>query len=124
LALTAALGGTHPIILIAVPVTVFVAAWAAGIFGFSNSNNNVKLTSVIFPDGRVHLESGEIRFTAAVLDTQQWSTDRLAVLRIKAGGKRRNLLILASRQRDVDEFRRLAVWLRQDLCNNAGMLHQ
>jgi len=110
----------YPVMLSALSVAVFAAAWPFPILDFSKANNKVKLTLVIFPDGRVHLESGEMRSIAGYLDGQQWSTRHLAVLRINDGGRCRNLLILSRQQHDANAFRRLSVWLRQDLCNNAG----
>lgn len=120
LVVVAALIGPHPVVLIAISVPVFVVAWLTPILDFSKAHNHVKLTSVIFPDGQVHLESQETRLIAGRLDGQQWCTRHLAVLRIIDGGKCRNLVILSRRQQDANEFRRLSVWLRQDLCNNAS----
>jgi hypothetical protein len=47
------------------------------------------------------------------LDGQQWSTGRMAVLRIVVAGSVRKLLILSSKQRRTGDFRRLNIWLRQ-----------
>jgi len=119
LALVAALESPHPFLLAAAAASLFCARWLKVILDFSKSNNHVELTSVIFPDGKVQLESGQERVFVGVLDGRQWCTRHLAVLKIGAGDKRRSLLILPGRQH-ADEFRRLGVWLRQDQCNNVS----
>lgn len=119
LTVVAALISPHPVALFAVSVLVFCAARVAGILDFSKSNNEVELTLVIFADGHAHLKSGDVRLEAGVLDARQWYTHLLAVLRIRAGDSGRNLVILPGQQRNVDEYRRLGVWLRHKLCNNA-----
>lgn len=119
LALVAALIGPSPVMSIAVAGSVFLVAWIAFILDFSKSNNNVELTSVIFPDGEIQLESGKRRLFVGVLNGRQWCTRHLAVLRIMALDGSRSLVILPGRQRDADEFRRLSVWLRQERCNDA-----
>jgi len=120
LVLIAALFSPLPGSFIAAVASVFVVGWFVLILDFSKSNNNVELTSVIFPDGRVQLESGGKRLIAGILDGQQWCTRHLAVLRVNDGDRRRNLVILSGQQQDADEFRRLSVWLRLDLCDIAS----
>ena len=58
--------------------------------------DNIKLISVIFPDGRVKLESaGKIRIEG-ILSGGQWNTSHLTVLRYKTGGKRQQIVLLLS----------------------------
>lgn len=118
--LIAALSSLLPGLFIAAAASVFALGWFVFILDFSKSNNNVELTSVIFPDGRVQLESGGKRLIAGVLDGQQWCTRHLAVLRVNDGDRRRNLVVLSGQHQDANEFRRLNVWLRLDLCNIAS----
>ena len=120
LSFIAALVSPYPFALAAATVGTFAIRWLVPILDFSKSNNHVELTSVIFPDGKIQLESGQGRLFVGVLDGRQWCCRHLAVLRVTAGNRRRNLVITPGRQVHAGEFRRLGVWLRQDLCNNAG----
>lgn len=73
------------------------------------------MTSVIFPDGRVRLESNLEEKVAGFLDGQQWCTRWFAVLRFSNGNTVRKMVIRPSQQQRADDFRRLNMWLRQDL---------
>ena len=76
--------------------------------------DNIKLISVIFPDGRVKLESaGKIRIEG-ILSGGHWNTSHLTVLRYMTGGKRQQIVLLSAHQH-ADVYRRLQVWLRQDV---------
>ena len=120
LAFAAAIAGPMPALSVAAVATVLVAAWIGHILDFSKSNNNVELTSVIFPDGKMQLESGLGHVFVGVLNGQHWCTSHLAVLRIIGRKRIRNLVILRGQGRNADEFRRLRVWLRQGLGNHAS----
>jgi len=110
--------GPRPILLISLAILFLVAGWCVYILELSNVKNG-KLTSVIFPDGQVKLQSkSEVRILGG-LAGQQWSTHRLAILRVSTDGVTRNLLILAAKQHRADDFRRLNMWLRQDFCSDA-----
>jgi hypothetical protein len=111
----AALVSPHPVVLTVLSVVVFTAAWLGPILGF-NKTNSEKLTSVIFADGRVRLESVHGCSDAGILNGQQWCTRHLAVLRIANGDTKGNLVIMSFQQQAAGDFRRLSVWLRQDLC--------
>jgi len=115
----AALISPHPVVLTVLSVAVLTTGWLEPILGF-NKTNNEKLTSVIFADGRVRLESVRGRSDAGILYGQQWCTRHLAVLRIANGDTKDNLVIMSFQQQDAGDFRRLSVWLRQDLCGNSG----
>ena len=80
--------------------------------------NNFKLTLVIFTDGKVRLESNGKEIVAGSLVGQQWCTRWFAILRVSTGNTVRNMIILSSQQQEADDFRRLTVWLRQDLFNS------
>ena len=118
LVVIAALMSSHPLILTPLSVLIFMTGWAVPILGFSKANN-VKLTLVIFPDGRVQLESIRGCLNAGILDDQQWCTRHLAVLRMTDGDTSRNLVILSIQQADAGDFRRLNMWLRQGLCSRS-----
>jgi len=77
--------------------------------------NKVELTSVIFPDGQVRLESNREGQVAGFLDGQQWCTHWFAVLRVSDGNMIRSIIVRPSQQQEPDHFRRLNMWLRQDL---------
>jgi len=115
----AALLSPYPVLLALLAIVSFGAGWAVHILDLAKINN-VKLTSVIFADGRVQLESNGERISAGILDGQQWCTSRLAVLRITDGDMTRKLVILSARQREAGDFRRLNVWLRHGLYDKAG----
>ena len=104
------------ILLISLIILFLVAGWCVYILEFSKVKNG-KLTSVIFPDGQVRLQSRSKVRIRGVLVGQQWSTHRLAILRVNTHGVTRNLLILAAQQQKADDFRRLNMWLRQDFCS-------
>jgi hypothetical protein len=114
LALLAAALSPRPILLILLTSLLLVAAWGILILKICKVQAG-KLTSVIFPDGKVRLQSNRRDTIGGFLVGQQWSTHRLAVLRISTDGVSRNLLILAAQQKGAGDFRRLNMWLRQDL---------
>ena len=108
------------------PLPVFLTSGAILIVGAgwfirtskSPETNSVELTSVIFPDGKVRLESNLEEKVAGFLDGQQWCTRWFAVLRFSNGNTTRNMIIRSSQQQGADDFRRLNMWLRQDLFSN------
>ena len=110
----AALISPYPVVLTLAVIAFAGMGWRASILEFSKSNN-VKLTLVIFPDGRVRLESDQVDTIEGFLDGQQWSTSWFAVLRVVDGDRVRKLLIRSSHQQAKDDFRRLNMWLRQGL---------
>jgi len=110
----AALLSPHPVLL----TFLFVGAgWIAHTLK-SSKTNNVKLTSVIFPDGQVRLESHGEGKVVGFLDGQQWCTRWFAVLRLTNGNTIHKMIIRSSQQQEADDFRRLNIWLRQDLFSN------
>lgn len=73
-----------------------------------------KLTLIIFPDGRVSLEStGKYKIEGS-LDSKQWCTRHAAVIRIKRNEKLHSLVVLSVQQDKPGNFRRLNMWLRQN----------
>ena len=107
-----------PVLLIILSFLVFGAGWVAYILDFSKVNK-VELISVIFPDGRVRLESGQKFKIEGFLSGQQWCSQHVTVLRYITGGKSQYLVLLSALQ-NTDEYRRLNVWLRQDFCSGTG----
>ena len=110
----AALISPYPVVLTLAVIVFASIGWRGSILEFSKSNN-VKLSLVVFPDGRVRLESGRADTIEGFLDAQQWSTTWFAVLRVVDGDRIRKLLIRSDHQQSKDDFRRLNMWLRQDL---------
>lgn len=114
LLLIAALISPYPVVLTLVFIALAGIGWTATILNFSKSTK-VKLTLVIFPDGRVRLESDQLDTIEGYLDGQQWSTSWMSVLRVVDRGRVRKLLIRSNCQQPKDDFRRLNMWLRQGL---------
>lgn len=113
----AALLSPYPVLLTLGAVLFIGAGWAARTLKFPKSNN-IELTSVIFPDGKVRLESDGEEMVTGSLDGQQWCTRWFAVLRYSNGKTVRKMLIRPSQQAGTDDFRRLSMWLRQNLFSN------
>jgi hypothetical protein len=108
----------QPVMLIILSFVVCGAGWFVNTLDFSNLND-IKLISVIFPDGKVRIESGGEYKIEGILSGQQWCSHHVAVLRFATGGKHR-YLVLFSVQQHVEEYRRLKVWLRQDFCTGTA----
>jgi len=118
LLIPAALLSPHPVLLSLGAILVVGAGWTTRTFKFTKTNS-VELTSVIFPDGQIRLESNGEGQVAGYLDGQQWCTRWFAVLRFSNGNTIRKMIIRSSQQQGADDFRRLNMWLRQDLFSNA-----
>jgi len=119
LLVTAALVSPHPVLLTLCAIFVIGAGWIIRALKYSKTNN-VELTSVIFPDGKVRLESNREESIAGFLHGQQWCSRWFAVLRFSNGNTVHKLIIRPSQQQGTDDFRRLNMWLRQDLLSNTG----
>ena len=106
----------QPFFVTLLTVLFFGAVWL--IYRLDTHNiNTLNLTSVIFPDGRVKLISSRNDIIEGFLDSQQWCTHWLAVLRVVNGGSIHRFVILSAHQQQADDFRRLNMWLRQNVCN-------
>ena len=116
LVVLAALLSPFPVLLTIVASLLFGAERTAHTFIFSRANN-VKLIAIIFPDGRVRLESDWEETIEGFLDGQQWCTRWLAVLRVTKGDTTLKLVIRSAQQQGTDDYRRLNMWLRNDLCS-------
>ena len=108
-----------PFIVTLLALLVFGTLWLIYTLDLHNVNT-LNLTSVIFPDGHVQLISNRDDTIEVFLDSQQWCTHWLAVLRVVNGGSIHRLVILSIHQQQADDFRRLNMWLRQNICN--GMI--
>jgi len=118
LTIVSALLSPQPAVLTTLVLLLFGVGWFVYTLDFIKVND-VKFILVIFPDGRVKLESGQESDITGILSGQQWCTHHVAVLRYTARGKQQYLLVLSAQQ-NADEFRRLKVWLRQDFCSDIG----
>lgn len=117
LGILAALLGPSPVLSMLLAILFIGVGWATHILKISKTSN-VKLTSVIFPDGRVRLESDREDITEGFLHGQQWSTHWFSVLRFSNGDTTRKLVIRYAQQQGTDDYRRLKMWLRNGLCSN------
>ena len=117
LLVVAALLSPYPMSLTLAAILFSGAMSISYILGISKSNN-FKLTSVIFTHGKVRLESNGKEKDAGSLVGQQWCTRWFAILRVSTGNTVRNMIILSLQQQEADDYRRLTVWLRQDLFNS------
>ena len=113
----AALLSPHPVFLTLCVILIIGVGWITRTFKFPKTNQ-IELTSVIFPDGSVRLESNLEGKVTGFLDGQQWSTRWFAVLRFSSGNTIRKMIIRPPQQQGEGDFRRLNMWLRQDLFNN------
>ena len=118
LAIVSALLSPQPVLLTTLVLLLVGVGWLLYTLDFAKVND-VRLISIISPDGRVRLESGQESYVAGFLSGQQWCTHHVAVLRYTARGKQQYLVVLSAQQ-NADEFRRLKVWLRQDYCSDIG----
>lgn len=118
LSVFSALLSPQPVLLVMLVLLVFATNRALRTLDLFKINN-VKLTLVIFSDGRVKLKSEREDMIAGILDGQQWCTRHVAVLRIsdRQGGVQK-LVILSTQQQSADVFRHLNMWLRQDFCKD------
>ena len=119
LVVLAALLSPYPVLLTVSAIVIFGAVRLGRILELSKVNN-IELISVIFPDGRVRLESDRKETIEGFLDGQQWCTRRFAVLRVACEDTTRHLVIRSTQQHGTDEFRRLHMWFRQDLCSSTS----
>ena len=81
--------------------------------------NRDQLTLIIFPDGRVRLESMLEDTIEGCLETRQWCTRHAAVIRIISGRETYRLVALSIQQEKPENFRRLNMWLRQNFYPDA-----
>ena len=100
--------------LAALGIGIAWIAHAGYIYRANNHISDAKLTLIIFMDGRVRLDSICGGVVEGFMNGQQWCTHRVAVLRIATGGETQKLIILSGHQA-TDEYRRLNVWLRQNI---------
>lgn len=118
LAVVAALLSPWPVFLTLLVIILLGAGRFSHTLDFSKVND-VKSILTILPDGRVCLESDQGFKSNGFLTGQQWCIQHVAVLRYISEGKQRHLLVLSTQQ-NADEYRRLKVWLRQEVCTDTG----
>jgi hypothetical protein len=118
LILLAALLSPQPVLMLILVFLLCGAGWGTHALGFHEINCQ-KRKLVVFPDGQIRLEFDCKNPAGGFLDGQQWCTHRFALLRIRVGGSICNLPILSSQQQ-VDDIRRLNMWLRQDFYNGTS----
>lgn len=116
LAAISALLNNHAIVLTISLVLLCTVMCIHLILEFTKSSNT-ELTSVIFADGRVRLESDEEDTIEGFLDGQQWCSHWLAVLQFSNGETTRKLVVRSALQHEADDFRRLSMLLRHSSWN-------
>ena len=114
LMLMAAVLSPWPVLLISLVFVLFLAGWGAHILGFYKVNFK-KMTLVIYSDGQVRLKLPYEATIGGVLVGPQWCIRQFAILHIDMGKTTRNLLLMSVLQNNTDNFRRLNMWLKQDL---------
>ena len=113
LVLISALFSPQPLLMTFFTVILLGAGWFYSVLGFSELTD-LNLTSVIFPNGIVKLESDGKFIQEGNLSGQQWCNSQFAVLRVASGSKCHKLVLFSACQ-NTGDYRRLMVWLRQDL---------
>ena len=116
LVLLSALLSPYPFLLIVAVLFVSLVLWKLNVLGFSNVNV-AELTLIIFPDGLLRLESTGGERLDGFLDSQQWATQTIAILRFEHETGNRSLVVLSGQQQKTEDFRRLTVMLRQSFYN-------
>jgi hypothetical protein len=81
--------------------------------------DDVNLITIIFPGGRVQLESAGKTKIEGFLSGGQWNTSHVTVLRYQTGGKHQQIVLLSAHQH-ADDYRRLQVWFRQEDFKDTG----
>jgi len=117
LSIVSAVLSSQPILLILVSFIAFAAGWFSFIL-HSSKINDIKLISIILPDGQVRINSIEGSKIEGYLGGIQWCTSHIAVLRYISEEGRLRYLVFLSGQQHSNNFRRLQVWLRHGYCNN------
>ena len=112
LVLLSALLSPYPFLLIIAGLIVPLVMWKLNILGFSKVNDT-ELTLIIFPDGLLRLESTDGERLDGFLDSQQWATQSIAILRFEHVTGNRLLVVFSRQQQKAEDFRRLTVMLRQ-----------
>ena len=112
LVLLSALLSPYPFLLVFAGLIVPLVMWKLNILGFSKVNDT-ELTLIIFPDGLLRLESTDGERLDGFLDSQQWATQSIAILRFEHVTGNRLLVVFSRQQQKAEDFRRLTVMLRQ-----------
>jgi len=113
LLLGSAISSSQPMIMTAGMVLLLGTAWVLFIQKASKATYE-KVTSVIFPDGSVKIKFGAYTKLEGVLRGQQWCNSQFAVIKFAETGTNHRFVLLSAQQ-DSSDYRRLLVWLRQDL---------
>lgn len=104
---------SQPLPMIMLTGVLLGPCWYHLVLSYSG-NSALKLTSVIFRDGTLKLESDGQSVIKGVISGQQWISRWVSVLRYSTSGKHQSLFVFSAQQ-NADDYRRLMVWLRQDL---------
>lgn len=114
LVLLAATLSARPVLLTSLLSGLLLAGWGAHILDFYKVNFK-KLTLVIYSDGQVRVKLPDETTIRGLLVGPQWCIRQFAILHVEMKNTTRNLLVVSALQKNTDEFRRLNLWLKQDL---------
>ena len=94
--------------------------WIKSILRFSKLSpikhvNGDELILIIFSDGRVRLISKVAETIEGFLGNRHWCTRHAAVIEIVSDRKTHRLVALSGEQEEPEDFRRLNMWLRQNI---------
>ena len=111
--LISALASPRPIAMTIAVGLLLGAGWVLFNFKYSETTD-VQPTLVILPDGLIKMKSNGNLNIEGVFGGQQWCNSQFSVLRIVTANKQ-HCVVLFSAQQNATDYRRLMVWLRQDL---------
>lgn len=104
----------RPVLLTSLVSGLLLAGWGAHILDFYKVNFK-KLTLVIYSDGQVRVKLSDETTIRGLLVGPQWCIRQFAILHVEMKNTTRNFLVVSALQKNTDEFRRLNLWLKQDL---------
>jgi hypothetical protein len=114
LAAVSSMLSSYPGLALLLVMMVFGFDFMTSTLGLFKTTKN-KLTLVIFADGQVRLKSDSKIKIEGFLGSQHWCTRHAVVLTVLIGGKAQKLVVLSALQKNKNDYRRLMMWLRQDI---------
>ncbi len=103
----------QPVAMTLLVILLLGAGWIAGTLRYSNICGR-EVTLTLFPDGQARLSSDDKTVVEGIVQGRFWCTQWLTILSIATQNKSQNLLLLSGQQ-TTGEYRRLSVWLKQNI---------
>ncbi len=103
----------QPVLMTLFVLLLLGAGWLTSTLRYSNICGR-EVTLTLFPDGQARLTSDDETVVEGIVQGRFWCTQWLTVLSIATQNKSQNLLLLSGQQ-TTGEYRRLIVWLKQDI---------